>query len=89
MRRKRARRHLVTRQLGQIRANGPNAGGASVDAFAFAPCGETLQPRSVGSHGIGGEPFDACDIGYERVDGIVQVKCYDRSPPNKSERVAK
>lgn len=30
-----------------------------------------------------------CDVGDKRVDGIVQVKGYDRSPPNKSERVAK
>ena len=30
-----------------------------------------------------------CDVGDKRVDGIVQVKGYDRSPPNKSEREAK
>ncbi len=79
-------RHLATRQLGQIGANGPYVGDASVDALTVAPRGEALEPRGVGGYRIGSESFDACDVGKERVDGIVQVKSYDLSPPNRSER---
>ena len=86
MRRKGPSRHLATRQLGQIGANGPYVGSASVDALAVAPRGEALEPRGVGGYRIGSEPFDSCDIGDKRVDGIVQVKSYDLSPPNRSER---
>ena len=89
MRRKRSGSHLLTRKLGQIGANGPHVGSASVDILALAPGSEALQPRAIGSHRVGRKPLDACDIGDKRVDGVVQVKGYDRSPPNKSERVAK
>lgn len=89
MRRKGPSRHLATRQLGQIGTNGPYVGGASVDVLTFAPRGEALEPRSVGCYCIGSEPFDTCDIGDKRVDGIVQVKSYDLSPPNRSERVSR
>lgn len=81
--------HLATRQLGQIGANGPYVGNASVDALAVAPRCEALEPRGVGGYRIGGEPFDTCDIGDKRVDGIIQVKGYDLSPPNRSERVSR
>lgn len=86
MRRKGPSRHLATRQLGQIGTNGPYVGGASVDVLTFAPRGEALEPRGVGGYRIGSESFDACSVGNERVDGIVQVKSYDLSPPNRSER---
>lgn len=89
MRRKGPSRHLTTRLLGQIGANGPHVDGASVDALAVAPRGEALEPRGVGGYRIGGESFDACNVGNERVDGIVQVKVYDLSPPNRSERVSR
>lgn len=79
-------RHLATRQLGQIGTNGPYVGGASVDVLTFAPRGEALESRGVGGYRIGGEPFDTCNVGNERVNGIVQVKGYDLSPPNRSER---
>lgn len=82
-------RHLATRQLGQIGANGPYVGDASVDALTVAPRGEALEPRGVGGYRIGGKPFDTCNVGNERVDGIVQVKSYDLSPPNRSERVSR
>ena len=86
MRRKGPSRHLATRQLVQILAKGPFVGDASVDALAVAPRGEALEARGVGGYRIGSEPFDACNVGNERVDGIVQVKSYDLSPPNRSER---
>lgn len=89
MRRKGPSRHLATRQLGQIGANGPYVGDASVDALTVAPRGEVLEPRGVGGYRIGSEPFDECNVGDERVDGIVQVKGYDLSPPNRSERVSR
>ena len=89
MRRKGPSRHLATRQLGQIGANGPHVDGASVDVLAVAPRGEALEPRGEGGYRIGGESFDACNVGNERVDGIVQVKGYDLSPPNRSERVSR
>ena len=89
MRRKGPSRHLATRQLGQIGANGPYVGDASVDALTVAPRGEVLEPRGVGGYRIGSEPFDACNVGDERVDGIVQVKGYDLSPPNRSERISR
>lgn len=89
MSRKGPSRHLATRQLGQIGTNGPYVGDASVDALAVAPRSEALEPRGVGGYRIRGEPFDTCDIGDKRVDGIVQVKSYDLSPPNRSERVSR
>ncbi len=89
MRRKGPSRHLATRQLGQIGANGPHVGGASVDVLAVAPRDEALEPRGVGGYRIGSESFDTCDISDKRVDGIVQVKSYDLSPPNRSERVSR
>ena len=55
----------------------------SVDALAVAPRGEALEPRGVGRYRIGSKPLDACNVGDERVDGIVQVKGYDLSPPNR------
>ena len=87
--RKGARRHLLARKLGQIRADGAHIGHTRIGTCTLAPGSKALQPRSIGSHRIGSEPLDTCDIGDKRVDGIVQVKGYDRSPPNKSERVAK
>lgn len=89
MRRKGPSRHLATRQLGQIGTNGPYVGDASVDALTVAPRGEVLEPRGVGGYRIGGESFDACNVGDERVDGTIQVKDYDLSPPNRSERVSR
>ena len=89
MRRKGPSRHLATRQLGQIGANGPYVGEASVDALVVAPRGEALEARGVGGYRIGGESFDACNVGNERVDGTIQVKDYDLSPPNRSERVSR
>ena len=89
MRRKRARRHLLARKLGQIRANGSHVGRAGVGVCTLTPSRESLQPRAIGGNRVGRQALDARDIGDKRVDGVVQVKTYDRSPPNRSERVAK
>lgn len=89
MRRKRAGRHLLARELGQIRANGTHVGRARVGARTLAPRRKTFQTRAIGGNRVGRQTLDARDIGDKRVDGIVQVKDYDRSPPNRSERVAK
>lgn len=89
MRRKRAGCHLLARELGQIRANGTHVGRAGVGARTLAPSRESLQPRAIGGNRVGRQALDARYIGDKRVDGVVQVKGYDRSPPNKSERVAK
>ena len=56
---------------------------ASPPRFAY---GERVIARSVVRND---GTYNGCDIGDKRVDGVVQVKGYDRSPPNKSERVAK
>ena len=89
MRRKRSGSHLLVRKLGQIRADGAHVGHTCIDTHTLAPGSKAFQSRGVGRHRIGRKPLDARDIGNKRVDGIVQVKGYDRSPPNKSERVAK
>ena len=89
MRRKRAGRHLLARKLGQIRANGTYVGRTRVGARALTPSRKTFQARAIGGNRVGRKSFDTCDISDKRVDGVVQVKGYDRSPPNKSERVAK
>ena len=89
MRRKRAVCHLLARELGQIRANGTHIGSTRVGARTLAPSRKTFQARAIGGNRVGRQALDACDIGDKRVDGIVQVKSYDRSPPNRSERVAK
>lgn len=89
MRRKRSGSHLFTRKLGKIATNGAHVGSESIDILALAPSSKALEPRGVGGYRIGGEPFDTCDIGDKRVDGIVQVKGYDLSPPNRSGRVAR
>ena len=89
VRRKRSGSHLLTRKLGKIATNGAHVGSESIDILALAPGSKALQPRAIGRHRVGRKSLDACDIGDKRVDGVVQVKGYDRSPPNKSERVAK
>ena len=81
--------HLLMRKLGKIATNVAHVGSESIDILALAPGSEALQPRAIGRHRVGRKSLDACDIGDKRVDGVVQVKGYDRSPPNKSERVAK
>ena len=87
--RKGARRHPLARKLGKIATNGADVGSENIDIFALAPGSKALQPRAIGCHRVGRQALDARDIGDKRVDGVVQVKGYDRSPPNKSERVAK
>lgn len=89
MRRKRAVCHLLARELGQIRANGTHVGRTRVGARTLAPRRKTFQARAIGDNRVGRQTLGASDIGDKRVDGIVQVKGYDRSPPNRSERVAK
>ena len=89
MRRKGPRRRLATRQLGQIGTNGAHVGGTRVGTRSLAPGRKALQPRGVGRYRMGRQPLDTRDISDKRVNGIVEVKGYDRSPPNKSERVAK
>ena len=89
MRRKRSGSHLLTRKLGKRATNGAHVGSESIDILALAPGSKALQPRGVGRYRMGRQSLDTRDISDKRVDGIVQVKGYDRSPPNKSERVAK
>ena len=43
MRRKGARGHLLSRELGQIRANGTHVGRTRVDVRALTPIRKTLQ----------------------------------------------
>jgi len=89
MRRKRSGSHLPTRKLGKIATNGAHVGSESIYILALAPGSKALQPRTIGRHRVGRKPLDTCDIGDKRVDGVVQVKGYDRSPPNRSGRVAR
>lgn len=89
MRRKRSGSHLPTRKLGKIATNGAHVGSESIYILAFAPSRKTFETRAIGGNRVGRKSLDTCDIGDKRVDGIVQVKSYDRSPPNRSERVAK
>ena len=89
MRGNRARSHLLTRELGEIGSNGAYVGCASVGVRTLAPSRKTFEARAIGGNRVGRKSLDTCDIGDKRVDGIVQVKDYDRSPPNRSERVAK
>ena len=89
MRRKRSGSHLLTRKLGKIATNGAHVGSESIDILALAPGSKALQSRAIGSHRVGRKSLDTCDIGDKRVDGVVQVKGYDRSPPNRSGRVAR
>ena len=89
MRGNRARRHLLTRELGEIGSNGAYVGRTRVGARTLAPSRKTFQARAIGGNRVGRQTLDARDIGDKRVNGIVQVKGYDRSPPNRSERVAK
>lgn len=89
MRGNRARSHLLTRELGEIGSNGAYVGCASVGVRTLAPSRKTFEARAIGGNRVGRQTLDTCDIGDKRVNGIVQVKSYERSPPNRSERVAK
>ena len=89
VRRKRSGSHLLTRKLGKIATNGAHVGSESIDILALAPGSKALQPRAIGRHRVGRKTLDTCDVGDKRVDGVVQVKGYDRSPPNRSGRVAR
>lgn len=87
--RKRAGCHLLARELGQIRANGTHVGRTRVDARTLTPSRESLQSRAIGGNRVGRQALDTRDISDKRVDGIEKVKDYDRSPPNRSGRVAR
>lgn len=89
MRRKRSGSHLLTRKLGKIATNGAHVDSESIDILALAPGSKALQPRAICRHRVGRKSLDTCDVGDKRVDGVVQVKGYDRSPPNRSGRVAR
>lgn len=89
MRRKRSGSHLFARKLGKIATNGVHVGRTRIGVRTLAPSRKTFEARAIGGNRVGRQTLDTCDIGDKRVDGIVQVKSYDRSPPNRSERVAK
>ena len=89
MRRKCSGSHLLARKLGQIATNGAHVGSESIDILALAPGSKALQPRALGRHRVGRKSLDTCDVSDKQVDGVIQVKGYDRSPPNRSGRVAR